>query len=69
LWAKSTPVDDPPGWVWSDDRYLVDYIRALEESLGIAPTAAPPDEGHSPEETVPVDESPTDAMSSEEERS
>ena len=39
LWRQSTPVDDPPGWQWSADLYLVDYIHALEKSLGIE---APP---------------------------
>jgi hypothetical protein len=35
MWAKSQPVNDPPGWKWSDGLFLVDYIRALEASLGM----------------------------------
>lgn len=35
MWAKSQPVANPPGWKWSDEQHLVDYIRALEASLGM----------------------------------
>jgi hypothetical protein len=40
LWQQSEPVADPPGWKWSQDKYLVDYMRALEEHLNIRPTIA-----------------------------
>lgn len=43
LWAQSQPVADPPGWAWSADKYLIDYIHALETSLGIRPAPASPD--------------------------
>jgi hypothetical protein len=39
LWHKSTPVADPPGWVWSENLYLVDYIQALETALGMKTAA------------------------------
>ncbi|HEX2622314.1 MAG TPA: hypothetical protein VHL11_19280 [Phototrophicaceae bacterium] len=35
LWAKATPVSDPPGWKWSEDQYLIDYVHAIEDALGI----------------------------------
>ncbi len=37
LWAQSAPVDDPDGWEWSADKYLIDYVLALETALGIKP--------------------------------
>lgn len=45
LWDTSQPVNDPPGWVWSDGRRLYDYLLALEDHLGIK--AAPPPEDKS----------------------
>ena len=33
LWAVSKPVDDPAGWTWNENRYLIDYLFALEEAL------------------------------------
>ncbi len=38
LWKHSEPVKDPPDWKWSEGRHLLDYIFALEESLGIKHT-------------------------------
>ncbi len=35
VWSQSESVADPPDWVWSDDKYLVDYIRAIEGALGL----------------------------------
>lgn len=35
LWERSKPVSDPPGWTPSEGRYLVDYLFAVEEMLGI----------------------------------
>lgn len=37
MWAQSEVVAAPPGWQWSPDKYLIDYVHALEQSLGIAP--------------------------------
>ena len=34
LWAEAEPVDDPPGWTWSPNKYLVDYVKAIEIELG-----------------------------------
>jgi len=45
LWKHSQPVKDPSDWKWSEGRHLIDYIFALEESLGIKhtqPTQAEP---------------------------
>ncbi len=39
MWAKSEVVADPPGWAWSPEKHLVDYVRALEDALGIKPAA------------------------------
>jgi hypothetical protein len=33
-WAKSEPIADPPDWKWAEGRHLIDYVFALEESLG-----------------------------------
>ncbi len=35
LWEIATPVDDPPGWQWSNDKYLIDYVVAIEVALGL----------------------------------
>ncbi|MBZ0296440.1 MAG: hypothetical protein K8L99_28015 [Anaerolineae bacterium] len=32
LWAQSEAVPDPPDWQWSAEKYLVDYIHALEKT-------------------------------------
>lgn len=45
LWGQSQVVADPPGWDWSDERYLVDYVRALETSLGMKTSSKPLDGG------------------------
>ena len=37
VWDQARHVDDLPGWKWSSDTYLIDYIRALETHLGMAP--------------------------------
>lgn len=40
LWEQSKPVDHPAGWTWNENRYLIDYLFALEESLGMRPASA-----------------------------
>ena len=35
LWEQSKLVDDPPDWSWTPDSHLVDYVHALEKTLGI----------------------------------
>jgi hypothetical protein len=40
MWAESQPVADPPGWTWTPDKRLLDYIQAVETSLGMRPAAA-----------------------------
>lgn len=34
LWDQSKPVKNPANWTWSEGRFLIDYVFALEESLG-----------------------------------
>lgn len=42
LWENSEPVDEPPGFVWDPaTSYIVDYIVAVEEHLGIRPEPPP----------------------------
>ncbi len=51
MWAASEPVADPPDWEWSELRRLVEYVRALEAALDMAPTPETvPDEGAVSEE-------------------
>ncbi len=35
LWAVAEPIADPPGWEWSSDKYLIDYVVAIEVALGL----------------------------------
>jgi hypothetical protein len=56
-WEDSEPVADPSDWKWAEGRHLLDYVFALEESLGEklgkkspASTASDP-EVSAPEET------------------
>ena len=41
LWEESEPVADPPGWTWTPEKHLLDYIHAIEDHLGIRPKVAP----------------------------
>jgi hypothetical protein len=41
LWEQSQPVDNPPGWKWSAERHMLDYIHALEDHLGIERVIVP----------------------------
>jgi hypothetical protein len=41
LWDESEPVTSPPGWEWTPDKHLVDYIHAVEDLLGIPRPAVP----------------------------
>ncbi len=34
LWPEAELVDDPPGWSWSPEKYLVDFVIAIEVELG-----------------------------------
>ena len=50
LWQAAEPIEDPPGWAWSDDQYLIDYLIALEVDMGLRQPAIhiiPLDEGES----------------------
>lgn len=33
LWQQSTPLANPPGWAWSEDMRLLNYLHALESSM------------------------------------
>ena len=35
LWDVATPVDDPEGWEWNSDKYLIDYVIAIEVDMGL----------------------------------
>lgn len=37
LWQRAEKVDDPPGWKWSANSQLLDYIHAIEAHLGLRP--------------------------------
>lgn len=39
LWDESEAVTNPPGWKWSDEQHLVDYIHALEAAFGFDKSA------------------------------
>lgn len=41
LWPRSQAVADPPGWRWSPEKRLLDYVRALEEALGMGTGSRP----------------------------
>lgn len=35
LWPLATPLNDPEGWEWSSDKYLIDYVVAIEVEMGL----------------------------------
>ncbi|MDE2819942.1 MAG: hypothetical protein OXI40_09445 [Chloroflexota bacterium] len=35
LWAVAEPVEDPSDWEWSSDKYLIDYLVAIEVAMGL----------------------------------
>lgn len=35
LWEVARPIPDPPEWTWSQDRYLIDYVIAIEVARGL----------------------------------
>jgi hypothetical protein len=41
-WKQSQPIADPPDWTWTEGRHLIDYVFALEASLGWAASASTP---------------------------
>jgi hypothetical protein len=51
MWPQAEKLKDPPGWKWTPERYLIDYVHALEDMLGIK----------RPEKTVPADPQPDSA--------
>lgn len=42
LWAQASPVKNPPGWKWTPEKFIIDYVHALEESLGLRPKESSP---------------------------
>ena len=35
LWAAAEPIPDPPEWQWSSEKYLIDFVIAIEVELGL----------------------------------
>ncbi len=35
LWQQAESVPDPPDWHWSSDKYLIDYVIAIEVGMGL----------------------------------
>ncbi len=35
LWQVAKPIEDPPGWEWSADKYLFQYMIAIEVEMGL----------------------------------
>ena len=35
MWARAEPVKPPADWEWTPERYLIDYVHMLEDTLGI----------------------------------
>ncbi len=35
FWDQAEKVDDPPDWQWTENTYLIDYLQAVEDHLGI----------------------------------
>lgn len=35
LWPLATSIDGPEGWEWSSDKYLIDYVIAIEVEMGL----------------------------------
>jgi len=68
LWDESEPAPLPPGWNWTPDKHLVDYIHVLEDQLGITRTPAPEpaaDATVQPDEPKPAVEEAAGASSEE----
>ncbi|MCY3780903.1 MAG: hypothetical protein OXG78_11385 [Chloroflexi bacterium] len=40
LWEVATPIEDPSDWQWTPDRYLIDYVVAIEIDMGLRQPAA-----------------------------
>ena len=37
LWEESRVLKDPPDWEWNEDKYLIDYVHALEVAHDLRP--------------------------------
>lgn len=35
LWEMATPIDDPNDWEWDSEKFLIDYVIALEVDMGL----------------------------------
>jgi hypothetical protein len=55
LWQQSEKLSDPPGWQWTPDKMLIDYVRALEDAHGLRP-AQPEAEGSDVDDDEDTDE-------------
>lgn len=54
LWAKSEVVKDPPDWKWTTETYMIDYIHAIEDMLGLRPVEPEVNKDHI--EAIPNDD-------------
>jgi hypothetical protein len=60
LWEQSETVQNPVGWTWAEDNYLIDYIRVVEKACDLRSsepaaestpqTAAAPENNEAPPE-------------------
>lgn len=53
MWSQATLIDNPPGWKWSPDLYLIDYVAAIQQAeakktAATATASVPPAETTSP---------------------
>lgn len=55
-WVKSETLDNPPGWKWTPDKFLYDYVAAVEKHLGL--TIAQTDPPNDPKSDQTDDSSP-----------
>ncbi len=37
LWAAREAIEDPPGWEWTPDKTLLDFLAAIEAEMGLRP--------------------------------
>lgn len=55
MWPQSTPVSPPPGFQWTPDTYLVDFVHAIEDAVGIQRSAPPAPTGSESEPSTASD--------------
>ncbi len=40
LWEVAAPIADPPDWQWTNDKYLIDFVIAIEVDMGLRQPAS-----------------------------